>query len=171
MGLAYNAPVRRVPFHRSLSVMAVVAMLLIVLAPVLSRWLAHGSAMAHPATMHAQEHQSAAAVAGSHHHGGHPAHGVAIAGAHNHPATVEDTAAHPQHAAADPARGDPHANHEMGVDCDYCLIAARMLGLLLVLLLASIVWRPSRFALARVRQHGGGVTAGHLGARGPPQPV
>lgn len=66
------------------------------------------------------------------------------------------------------SRNDPHAGHDMGVDCDYCLIAARMVSLLVALLLALIGWRPPRFARAWTLRWGSSIAAGHLGARGPP---
>jgi len=63
---------------------------------------------------------------------------------------------------------DPHADHEMGVDCDYCLIAARLITLLVaaVLLLAPMapVCRALRGAVRALPQR----ISGTLGARGPP---
>jgi len=70
---------------------------------------------------------------------------------------------------ADPrVHADPHADHEMGVDCDYCLIAARLITLLVaaVLLLAPMapVCRALRGAVQTLPQR----ISGTLGARGPP---
>ena len=79
-----------------------------------------------------------------------------------------DMAPHPGDHAAPSTAADPHASHEMGVDCDYCLIAARMIGLLVALLLVLVAWPamvhrdPARQPALRV------VVPGTLGARGPP---
>lgn len=63
---------------------------------------------------------------------------------------------------------DPHADHEMGVDCDYCLIAARLISLLVaVLLLLLPLATTGRVPAARVLALPCRVT-GTLGARGPP---
>lgn len=57
----------------------------------------------------------------------------------------------------------------MGVECDYCLIAARMVSLLIALLMALIVWRLPRFSMVWRLLRGTAFEAGHLGARGPPR--
>ncbi|KAG0920327.1 hypothetical protein G6F32_015656 [Rhizopus arrhizus] len=44
----------------------------------------------------------------------------------------------PHGEAAPKPAADPHADHEMSVDCDYCLIAARMLTLLVAALLIGV---------------------------------
>jgi len=126
-------------------------MLLVLLAPLVSRWLAHG----HVATT--------APVAAMNHamHAEHAQH--AMEGHHDHHAMAM------QHgeSKAKPA-ADPHADHEMGVDCDYCLIAARLITLLVaaVLLLAPMaqVCRALRGAVGALPQP----ISGTLGARGPP---
>ncbi|TFZ46779.1 DUF2946 domain-containing protein [Stenotrophomonas maltophilia] len=129
-------------------------MLLVLLAPLVSRWLAHGhvaaaapvAAMGH--AMHAE-------------HAEHAQH--AMEGHHDHHAM----AMRHGEAAPKPA-ADPHADHEMGVDCDYCLIAARLITLLVaaLLLLAPMapVCRALRGAVQALPQR----ISGTLGARGPP---
>ena len=121
-------------------------MLLVLLAPLVSRWLAHG-------------HVAAAVPAAAMDHAMHAEHAQhAMEGHHDH------------HAMAIPHRepADPHADHEMGVDCDYCLIAARLITLLVaaVLLLAPMapVCRALRGAVRALPQR----ISGTLGARGPP---
>ena len=63
---------------------------------------------------------------------------------------------------------DPHAAHEPGVECDYCLIAARMIGLLVALLLALMAWPAVPRSVYRLPDAFGSVFLGSLGARGPP---
>ncbi|WP_312706847.1 DUF2946 family protein [Stenotrophomonas sp.] len=152
--MAYNAGVRAVPFHRSLTLMAAIAMLLIVAAPLLSRWIAHSPEAPRVHALHAAEQVGPAPhehPSGAHHHGS------------------ESAVAMTAHAGPTASKSAPHANHDMGVDCDYCLIAARMVSLLVAMLIALIGWRPPQFARTWVLQWGASVAAGHLGARGPPQ--
>ncbi len=126
-------------------------MLMVLLAPLVSRWLAHG----HVATT--------APVAAMNHamHAEHAQH--AMEGHHDHQAMAMQH----RESKAKPA-ADPHADHEMGVDCDYCLIAARLITLLVaaLLLLASMapVCRALRGAVRALPQR----ISGTLGARGPP---
>ncbi len=170
--LAYNAGVRFRAFHRCLSLMAFVAMLLIVLAPLVSRWVAHGTAAGHSEAVHAIEHQPAAMQQHEggehHHHGAGDATEMMMSADHDHPAMVAHADVRPLQDHAGKPRNDPHAGHDMGVDCDYCLIAARMVSLLVALLLALIGWRPPHFARAWTLSWGSSIAAGHLGARGPP---
>ena len=126
-------------------------MLLVLLAPLVSRWLASG-------------HVAATAPVAAMNHAMHAEHAQqAMEGHHDHHATAM------QHGEAAPkARVDPHADHEMGVDCDYCLIAGRLITLLVaaLLLLAPMapVCRALRGAVRTLPQR----IAGMLGARGPP---
>lgn len=94
-------------------------------------------------------------------HAEHAQH--AMDGHHDHHAM-----AMPRGDAAKKPPADPHADHEMGVDCDYCLIAARLITLLVaaVLLLAPMapVCRALRGAVRALPQW----ISGTLGARGPP---
>jgi hypothetical protein len=126
-------------------------MLLVLLAPLVSRWLAHG-------------HVAASAPVAAMNHAMHAEHAEhAMEGHHDHHAMAM------QHGQSKPKpAADPHADHEMGVDCDYCLIAARLITLLVaaVLLLAPIapVCRALRGAVQTLPQR----ISGTLGARGPP---
>ncbi|WP_242884515.1 DUF2946 family protein [Stenotrophomonas maltophilia] len=120
-------------------------MLLVLLAPLVSRWLAHG-------------HVATAAPVAAMDHAQH-----AMDGHHDHHAMAM------QHGESTPKPvADPHADHEMGVDCDYCLIAARLITLLVaaLLLLAPMapVCRALRGAVQALPQR----VSGTLGARGPP---
>lgn len=126
-------------------------MLLVLLAPPVSRWLSHG-------------HVAAAAPVAAMDHAMHAEHALhAMEGHHDHHAM-----AMPHGGATKKPPADPHADHEMGVDCDYCLIAARLITLLVaaVLLLAPMapVCRALRGAVRALPQR----ISGTLGARGPP---
>jgi hypothetical protein len=170
--LPYNAWVRFRAFHRSLSLMAFVAMLLIVLAPLVSRWVAHGAEAGHSEAVHAIEHHPSGMQQHEggehHHHGTGDATEMTMSADHDHHAMVAHAEVRPLQDHAGKPRNDPHAGHDMGVDCDYCLIAARMVSLLVALLLALIGWRPPHFARAWTLSWGSSIAAGHLGARGPP---
>lgn len=123
-------------------------MLLVLLAPLVSRWLAHG-------------HVAAAVPVAAMDHSQHAQH--AMEGHHDHHAMAMQRG---EVSKKPPA--DPHAEHEMGVDCDYCLIAARLITLLVaaLLLLAPMVsiCRALRGAVQALPQR----VSGTLGARGPP---
>lgn len=123
-------------------------MLLVLLAPLVSRWLAHG-------------HVAASVPVAAMDHSLHARH--AMEGHHDH-----HSMAMPHGEAATKPAVNPHADHEMGVDCDYCLIAARLITLLVaaLLLLAPMapVCRALRGAVQALPQR----ISGTLGARGPP---
>ena len=110
-------------------------MLLVLLAPLVSRWLAHG-------------HVAAAVPVAAMDHSQHAQH--AMEGHHDHHAMAMQ-----QGEVAKKPPADPHAAHEMGVDCDYCLIAARLITLLVAALRGAVQALPQR-------------VSGTLGARGPP---
>ncbi len=126
-------------------------MLLVLLAPLVSRWLAHG-------------HVAATAPVAALNHAMHAEHAQHAMEAHHdhHAMAMQNGESTPKPAA------DPHADHEMGVDCDYCLIAARLITLLVaaVLLLAPMapLCRALRGAVQTLPQR----ISGTLGARGPP---
>jgi len=106
-------------------------MLLVLLAPLVSRWLAHG-------------HVAAAVPVAAMDHSQHAQH--AMEGHHDHHAMAMQ-----QGEVAKKPPADPHAAHEMGVDCDYCLIAARLITLLVAALL--LCWhRWYRYAVRCVVQ-------------------
>jgi len=123
-------------------------MLLVLLAPLVSRWLVHG-------------HVAAAVPVAAMDHSQHAQH--VMEGHHDHHAM-----AMPHDESTPKPAVDPHADHEMGVDCDYCLIAARLITLLVaaLLLLAPMapVCRALRGAVQTLPQR----ISGTLGARGPP---
>ncbi|WP_429622893.1 DUF2946 family protein [Stenotrophomonas sp. AN71] len=123
-------------------------MLLVLLAPLVSRWLAHG-------------HVAAAAPVAAMDHSLHVQH--AMEGHHDHHAMAMQ---HGEVATKPPA--DPHADHEMGVDCDYCLIAARLFTLLVAALLLLALMAPPCRALRGAVQALPQRVSGTLGARGPP---
>lgn len=160
--MPYNAEVRALTFHRSVYLLASVAMLLIVVAPLVSRWQAQASHAVHvhevpampdpPVPIH--DH---AAQPGHEHHAHH--HDMS-----SHQAMVDAPAATP----ATPESKDPHAGHEMGVECDYCLLAARMISLLVALLLFLTIWPAVFRALAGLVDTRRAPALGTLGARGPP---
>lgn len=147
-------------FQRSFFLLACLAMLLMVAAPVVSRWLAHppSHAVAAPADPHAAHHAG-------HHAAAAPAVPPPTAMAHH------GHGDHPEHHVPAPAPKDPHADHDMGVDCEYCLIAARMLALLVALLLALLAWAPRRPTFPWQAPRTTLRAFGHLGARGPPLPA
>ncbi|HEL3178899.1 TPA: DUF2946 domain-containing protein [Stenotrophomonas maltophilia] len=123
-------------------------MLLVLLAPLVSRWLAHG-------------HVAASAPVAAIDHSLHAPH--VMDGHHDHHAMEM------QHGESAPKpAADPHADHEMGVDCDYCLIAARMITLLVAALLLLAPMTPVCRALRGAVQALPRRISGTLGARGPP---
>jgi hypothetical protein len=140
--------VRHSVLHRRFQALAWLALLLVLLAPLVSRWLAHG-------------HVAAVVPVAAMDHSQHAQH--AMEGHHDHHAM-----AMPHGEAATKPPADPHADHEMGVDCDYCLIAARLITLLVAALLLLVpmaaVCRALRGAVQALPQR----VRGTLGARGPP---
>jgi len=148
--------VRTTALHRWLLPLAFLAMLLVVVAPLISRALAHPPVPA--ATPHAMHHMMEQpmghAMAHDMHHGTH--HDMVM----DEPAAMED--------AAPTTAADPHAGHDMGVDCEYCLLAARMISLLVALLLFMALWPRVFRALAGLVDTRRVPAPGTLGARGPP---
>jgi len=139
-------------------------MLLVVVAPLVSRALAHPpGADVQPLHAHAA-HAQPVATAAPH---AHPMHHDAAHGMdHAMMAPPAHTESAP--AAASTPSGDPHAQHDMGVDCDYCVIAARMISLLVALLLLMAVGPVQFRALAGLLDTRHSPSPGTLGARGPP---
>ncbi|MGE8259478.1 MAG: DUF2946 family protein [Stenotrophomonas sp.] len=140
-------------------------MLLVLLAPLVSRWMAHGPAPAAAPVMAGMDHGAMDHSAMDHSAMGHGAHDEhaqhAMEGHHDHRAMAHDEA------AAKPAV-DPHAEHEMGVDCEYCLIAARLITLLVAAFLLLVPLAPVCRALAGSVRALPSRLRGTLGARGPP---
>ncbi len=158
--------VRHSRLHRRLQALAWLAMLLVLCAPLVSRWWAS----APPAPMVAHVVQPAVS---SHAPQGEHGHAEAMAAGHAH---HHDMSAHRDHHAEPSAEADshllpaadPHADHEMGVDCDYCLIAARLITLLVAVLLLLVPSAPIRRALVGPVRVLPARLMGTLGARGPP---
>lgn len=158
----YNASVRVLTFHRSFCLLASVALLLIVVAPLVSRWHAQAS---HPVHVHEVPAIPKPAI---------PNHDPAAQPGHDHHAHHHDMSSHqamadaPAAAPATPEPKDPHAGHDMGMECDYCLLAARMISLLVALLLFLTIWPAAFRALAGLIDTRRTPALGTLGARGPP---
>lgn len=206
----YTGQVHVSAFQRWFTVMACIATLLVMVAPLVSRKMNH-PASAHtayvspddislPAALlaapehahgHGDEHAlhdpsahvqqqthgpgpdpgKAHAHAGGDAHADHPLQHEHAHGHDVHDGAVAGTAA-PSATLTDPAAAtpadDPHAGHDMGVECDYCLIAARMLAFVVALLLAlnalpAVRHLPSPSAPRRIA-----APVSRLGARGPP---
>lgn len=160
--MPYNAGVRLLTFHRSFCLLACVALLLIVAAPLVSRWQAQARHAEHmhegPAVLEppVQMHDHPAQPGQEHH-------------AHHHDMSSHQAMADgPAAAPATSAPKDPQAGHDMGVECDYCLIAARMISLLVALLLFLTAWPTVFRALAGLVDTRRAPALGTLGARGPP---
>ncbi|KAA9000189.1 DUF2946 domain-containing protein [Stenotrophomonas cyclobalanopsidis] len=137
-------------------------MLLVLLAPLVSRWMAHAPVPAAAPVMAGMDH--GAMDHGAMGHGAHAEHAQhAMEGHHDHHAMAmahEETARKPA--------VDPHAEHEMGVDCEYCLIAARLITLLVAAFLLLVPLAPVCRALAGSVRALPSRLRGTLGARGPP---
>lgn len=143
-------------------------MLLVVIAPLISRAIAHPMAgSVHSPVAHAGHHlemdpatlQPANAYQ-MHHDMGHSMdHAVPMM---PDPMDAVGSDTEPSESVA------PHAEHEMGADCEYCLIAARMISLLVALLLLLTTWRAIFRALVGLTDTRRIPATGTLGARGPP---
>lgn len=123
-------------------------MFLVVAAPVLSRALAHPPVVAVQAVDEGPTQGHA-----MHHDMGHDMHHAAVAASD---------------AAAPAKASDPHADHDMGVECEYCLIAARMISLLVAVLLLLAHWPAVFRSLTGLVDSRCSPAPGTLGARGPP---
>jgi len=139
-------------------------MLLVVVAPLVSRALAHppGAAL-QPLHAHAA-HARPVATAAPH---AHPMHHDAAHGM-DHAMMAPSAHAESAPAAASTPSDDAHAQHDMAVDCDYCVIAARMISLLVALVLLMTVGPVHFLALAGLVSTRQSPSPGTLGARGPP---
>lgn len=140
-------------------------MLLVVGAPLVSRALAYPSVHAAQAPNAHAGHDPALEPSPvqshpMHHHRAHGMdHAMATPPAHDQAAA----------SAVTPVKSsDPHAGHDMGVDCDYCLIAARMVSLLVALVLLIALWPAVFRALSGRVVARQSPSPGTLGARGPP---
>ncbi|WP_258524670.1 hypothetical protein, partial [Xanthomonas oryzae] len=136
--------------YRWLYAWACLAMLLVVVASLISRALAHPMAVSVQVPVaHAGHHldmqpatPQPADMQQMHHAMGHAMH-------HAMPMTMTPGSADATDADTRPSRSaGSHAEHDMGVDCEYCLIAARLISLLVALLLWLPIWPPVFRALA-----------------------
>ncbi|WP_115049775.1 DUF2946 family protein [Xanthomonas arboricola] len=135
--------------HPCLHLLACLAVLLMLVAPLISRWsqppsgepmCTSGPALAADGSLHA-----------------------------GHPAMPTPPAAHQHDAAASPAvphSGDHAAAH--GEACDYCVLAARLLPWLALLVLCLLQRRPAPVPVHRHARAAATVRWAALGARGPP---
>jgi hypothetical protein len=144
---------------------ACLAMLLVLVAPLISRALLHATpAATHLSQVHAGHHQARQSVAAEPRHVHHRmAHGRDHAQTPSHDSAAAAPSATPVAGGA-----DSHAGHDMAVDCDYCVIAARMISLLVALVLLMTVGPVHFRALAGPVSARQSPSPGTLGARGPP---
>lgn len=149
------------PVPRWFPALALLAIALLVLAPLISRALGSSHHEA-PATSMTASGLPAVPGEAAHAHAPRDHHAAHVMG-HGH-----DVAPHPVEHAAPLTAADPHASHEMGVDCDYCLIAARMMGLLVALLLVLVAWSAVVHRGPALQRALRAIVPGTLGARGPP---
>jgi len=145
--------VRASLLHRWLHAWALLAIALVIVAPMVSRALAPVNAPVMEASPAPDPHAAHHAMTDADAHAGHHAH-------HDRDQGKASPAAE--------APADPHASHEMGVDCEYCLIAARLISLLVALLLLLTQWPAVFRSLSGLVDCRRAPARGTLGARGPP---
>lgn len=144
-----------------MQILAALAIALLVLAPLVSRAVLYPvtAAPPHSAGAHAGHDMPMKGMPMMDHamQGQHEAH------LHGHLQGSEASPAAPTAPSA-----DPHAGHEMGVDCDYCAIAARMTTLVLAALWLLVVGIPPRRALSGLARTHASPPPHAYTARGPP---
>lgn len=145
---AYTAPMSSAHRHRLLHLLACLAVALMLVAPLISRW--SQARAPEPMCMSGPAPAAAAVHAG---HAPAQAHGAvppdhAMAGAMHH-AGDHDTALH-------------------GEACDYCMLAARLLPWLALLVLCLLPRRPVQMPLPATVRAWSALHWPALGARGPP---
>ncbi|AKN93443.1 hypothetical protein [Xanthomonas oryzae] len=137
-------------------------MLLVVVAPLISRALAHPMAVSAQVPVahagHRLDMQPATPQPADMQQMHHAMPMTMVPG----PADAADADTRPSRSAGS------HAEHDMGVDCEYCLIAARLISLLVALLLWLPIRPPVFRALAGLIATRRIPATGTLGARGPP---
>lgn len=138
--------------HRLLPLLACLAVVLMLVAPLISRWSQAQSA--EPMCMSAPALSAESSL-----HAGHRTRPPGIA-THAH----SDAATATQHAGSHEA-----ATH--GEACDYCVLAARLLLLLIVALLCLLQLRPTPAPAYTQASAGPVFRWAALGARGPPLPA
>jgi len=132
------------------------AIALVIVAPMVSRALAPVNAPVMEASPAPDPHAAHHAMTDADAHAGHHAH-------HDRDQGKASPAAE--------APADPHASHEMGVDCEYCLIAARLISLLVALLLLLTQWPAVFRSLSGLVDCRRAPARGTLGAGVPPLPA
>ncbi|PPV05526.1 hypothetical protein XBLMG947_3334 [Xanthomonas bromi] len=137
--------------HRLLPLLACLAVVLMLVAPLISRW--SQAQPTEPMCMSAPALSAESSL-----HAGHRTPSPAAA-------------AHPHHSALALSGSRHTGTHDAamhGEACDYCVLAARLLPLLIVAVLCLLQLRPT---LARARTQAGARSVlrwSALGARGPP---
>lgn len=135
--------------HPCLHLLACLAVLLMLVAPLISRW-SQAQAVEPMCT------SGPAPDAGGSLHAGHPG-------------LMTQTAAHQHDVAVLPLK--PHTGDHAGAHgeaCDYCVLAARLLPWLALLVLCLLQGRPAPALLHRQVRAASMVRWAALGARGPP---
>ncbi|KAF1016950.1 MAG: hypothetical protein GAK31_00209 [Stenotrophomonas maltophilia] len=183
----YPRPARRM--FRWMQILAVLAIVLLVAAPLVSRAVlypalgtAHGTpmhamaapaldmpGMAHEGMTHEGMHHEAMQHDAMHHEG--MGHGAMQHTNMKHAGMQRDApadAAHAHHSGDTAPVVDPHAGHDMGVDCEYCAIAARMTALVLAVLWLLVAALPLRRALTGLARPHRALPLRRYTARGPP---
>lgn len=134
-------------------------MLLVLLAPFISRAMNHSALGLAPAV-----HAPSISPTAADHDGSATAHAEHHDHHHHHHDHAD--ALHAPAEKASPA--DPHAHHEMGVECDYCLIAARLLTFAVAFILALLLLPQVCQTARRSLEWYCAAPSSQLGARGPP---
>ncbi|WP_434987768.1 DUF2946 family protein [Xanthomonas melonis] len=141
--------------HRLLQRLACLAVLLMLVAPLISRWI----------QMPAQEPMCTSGVSAS-------IDTASLApgqfASHQH-ASHQHASHHAGHAAATTPHAGDHAAASHGEACDYCVLAARLLPWLIVAVLCLLQLRPSPISAASAAPHRAALRWAALGARGPPR--
>nr|WP_324250806.1 DUF2946 family protein [Xanthomonas codiaei] len=161
-------PMRSPVLHRWFHGCAWLAVLLVVLAPLVSRAIAYPATVSmHVLDAHAahqlKTESAALQPAGMH----HMCHGMGE-GMEHAMQTMQGSAAAAESDSPLFRSDASHAEHEPGVDCEYCLMAARLISLLVALLLLLTRWLPVFRASAGLVDTRRVPALGIIGARGPP---
>lgn len=146
---AYTAAMHALHRHRLLHLLACLAVALMLLAPLISRW--SQARMLEPMCMSGPALSTSAAVHASH------------APAQAHSAVPRD---HGMPGA--PQRAGDHDAALHGEACDYCMLAARLLPWLALLVLCLLQRRPVPMPLPAAVRAWSALRWTALGARGPP---
>lgn len=145
---AYTRPMRSLRDHRWLHLLAFLAVALMLVAPLISRW--SQARPSEPMCVSAPE-QAAGAL-----HAGHPA------------MTMQPVASQYDSAPAIRQHAGDHDAATHGQACDYCGLAARLLPWLALVVLCLLQLRPSPVAVHVKTRTWSALRWAGLGARGPP---